>query len=213
MPLPPLTARAVRLVNQGLKGLNRWFMVPAHRLGLGAWIGTPIGGYILLLRVRGRKSGLMRQTPLSYLVADGSAWVLAGFGTRTEWYRNLLVDPEVEIWLPGRVVSCRAAEVTDPAIREAMLPRLARATGVPALMIGCNPWTAPDARIVECLRGIPLVRLEPVGAPLVAGPDDPGGAGWVWRQGLVAVLALGLFRGLAGLRRTLRRFPGQSRLP
>jgi deazaflavin-dependent oxidoreductase (nitroreductase family) len=200
-PLPPPTALAVRWVNRSLKVLNRWFMVPAHRHGLGPWIGTPIGGYILLLRVRGRKSGLIRETPLSYLIEDGSAWVLAGFGTRTEWYRNLLVRPGVEIWLPGRVVQCRAEEVTDPAIRDPLLPRLIRAAGVPGLLIGCNPWTAPNSRIVGMLRGIPLIRLTPLGEPLLAGPDDPGGRAWLWRQGVVAFGILAITRLLAGLRR------------
>ena len=84
---PPLAegslAVAGPLMHRGFKILNRWFMVPIHRAGLGAWISTPIGGYMLLLRVRGRKSGVMRETPLSYLVAEGAALVLAGFGPRT----------------------------------------------------------------------------------------------------------------------------------
>ncbi len=92
-------------------------MVPSLRLGLGPWIGTPIGGYILLLRVRGRKSGLWREAPLSYLVADGAVWIMAGFGARTEWYRNLVVDPGVEVWLPGRFLRCRAEEASDRATR------------------------------------------------------------------------------------------------
>ena len=200
-PLPPLTALAVRWVNRSLKVLNRWFMVPAHRLGLGPWIGTPIGGYILLLRVRGRRSGVIRETPLSYLIEGGSALVLAGFGTKTEWYRNLLVDPAVEIWLPGRVVRCRAEEVIDPAIRDPLLPRLVRASGVPGLLVGCNPWTAPDSKVVEMLRGIPLIRLTPLGEPLLAGPDDPGGRAWLWRQGVVALGILLIARLLTGLRR------------
>ncbi|MEW5991948.1 MAG: nitroreductase/quinone reductase family protein [Chloroflexota bacterium] len=200
-PLPQPAALAVRCVNRSLKVLNRWFMVPAHRLGLGPWIGTPIGGYILLLRVRGRSTGLIRETPLSYLIEDGSAWVLAGFGTKTQWYRNLLVNPEVEIWLPGRIVRCRAEEITDPAIRDPLLPRLVRATGVPGLLIGCNPWTAPDSKIVEMLRGIPLIRLTPLGEPLVAGPDDPGGQAWLWRQSVVAIGILLIARLVAGRRR------------
>ena len=200
-PLPPLTALAVRWVNRSLKVLNRSFMVPAHRLGLGPWIGTPIGGYILLLRVRGRRSGVIRETPLSYLIEGGSAWVLAGFGTKTEWYRNLLVDPGVEIWLPGRVVRCRAEEVIDPAIRDPLLPRLVRASGVPGLLVGCNPWTAPDSKVVEMLRGVPLIRLTPLGEPLVAGPDDPGGRAWLWRQCVIAICILMIARLLAGLRR------------
>lgn len=192
-------ASVVPAVSRSLKVLNRWLMVPTLRLGLGAWLSTPFGGYILLLRVRGRKSGLVRETPLSYFVAEGAAWVMAGFGDRTEWFRNLLVDPEVEVWLPGRVLRCRAEEAADPEVRARILPALTRAAGVPGAMIGFNPWSAPDEQILEALSAIPLVRLSPVGGPIAAGPDDPGGRAWIWRQGLVLGLTLWLL--WAGRRR------------
>lgn len=180
-----------------LRVLNRWFMVPALRLGLGAWLGTPVGGYILLLGVRGRRSGRWRTTPLSYLVLDGSVWVLAGFGRRTAWYRNLVADPEVEVWLPGRWLRCRASEADDET-RARIVPSLVRATGLPGLLIGCNPWTASDERILELLDGVPLVRLSPTTGPLAAGPDDPGGHAWLWRQAAVAAASVLLVRRLAG---------------
>lgn len=164
-------------------------MVPALRLGLGAWLGSPVGGYILLLRVRGRRSGRWRSTPLSYLVLDGSAWVLAGFGPKTQWYRNLLADPEVEVWLPGRWLRCRATEADD-ATRARVAPRVVRAAGLPGLLVGCNPWTASDARVLELLDGVPLVRLTPGSGPIAAGPDDPGGHAWLWRQAAVAVVSV-----------------------
>jgi deazaflavin-dependent oxidoreductase (nitroreductase family) len=173
-------------------------------LGLGAWLGTPVGGYMLLLRVRGRKTGLIREIPLSYLVAEGSAWVMAGFGPGTEWFRNLKADPEVEVWLPGRVYRCRAEEVRDPAVRARILPTLTRAAGVPGAMIGCNPWAASDARIVELLAWVPLIRLAPVSGPIAAGPDDPGGRAWLWRQPLVLGLTLWLLGRGVGLGRRPR---------
>ena len=154
-PLPQPLAAIVRALNAPLPTLNRWFMVPVQRLGLGAWIGTPIGGYVLLLRTRGRRTGLVREAPLSYFVEDGSAWVMAGFGDRTHWFRNLLADPDVEVWLPGRTVRCHAEEIVDPALRAAVLPRLVRATGLPGLLVGCNPWTTPDAGILEHLGACP----------------------------------------------------------
>ncbi len=160
-------------------------MVPAHRAGLGAWLSTPIGGYMLLLRVRGRRSGGVREAPLSYLVAEGSAWVMAGFGPRTEWYRNLLADPKVEAWMPGGRHVGTATEELDPVVRARILPALTRATGLPALMIGTNPWSAPDAEILDRLSWVPLIRIRPDAGPLEAGPDDPGGHGWIWRQALV----------------------------
>ncbi|HEY3335494.1 MAG TPA: nitroreductase/quinone reductase family protein [Candidatus Limnocylindrales bacterium] len=200
------TATVVSVVGRSLPLLNRWFMVPLLRLGLGAWLGTPFGGYVLLLRVRGRKSGLVRETPLSYFVADGSAWVMAGFGARTEWYRNLVADPVVEIAMPGRVLHCRAEEATDPGTRARIMPALTRATGLPGAMVGCNPWTAPDARIVALLAGIPLVRLTPFESPLAGGPDDPGGHAWIWRQSLLTVVTVGLLWG--GLRAGRHLVPG-----
>jgi deazaflavin-dependent oxidoreductase (nitroreductase family) len=207
-PSPPLEgalATIVPLAGRSLRVLNRWMMIPAHRLGLGAWIGTPVGGYMLLLRVRGRKSGLVRETPLSYVIAEGAPWVVAGFGVRTEWYRNLLADPEVEVWLPGRVLRCRAEEARDPEVRARIMPVLARGMGLPGAMVGCNPWTSPDERILELLCAIPLVRLTPVDGPIAAGPDDPGGHAWIWRQALVVWLTGWLLRaGARAGRRTPR---------
>ena len=183
---PPLLEGAWAIVepwlHRGFKVLNRRFMVPVHRAGFGAWLSTPIGGYMLLLRVRGRKSGVMRETPLSYLVAEGSAWVLAGFGPRTEWYRNLRADPHVEVWMPCGRHAGIAVEELDPAVRARILPALVKATGAPGFMTGVNPWAASDAAIVAALAWVPLIRVQPDDGPLEPGPDDPGGRAWIWRQ-------------------------------
>lgn len=169
------------------KALNRSFMVPLHRAGLGAWVSTPIGGYMVLLRVRGRKSGVMREMPLNYLIAEGAIWVLAGFGPKTDWYRNLLADPRVEAWLPGRRFAGTAAEELDPRVRARILPALIRSTPLPGSMIGVNPFTAPDDAIIKALDWVPLIRVTPDGEWLEPGADDPGGSAWIWRQALVLV--------------------------
>jgi deazaflavin-dependent oxidoreductase (nitroreductase family) len=184
------SSRDADLARQGFRVLNRWFMIPALRAGLGAWLNSPLGGWILLLRVRGRRSGRMRETPLNYLVADGSAWVMAGFGARTEWFRNLQVDPLVEAWLPGGRITATAVEVPDPAVRARILPVLIRSVGLPAFLAGVNPWRDGDDAILEALRDVPLVRLDAESGWLEPGPDDPGGGAWVWRQALVLLATL-----------------------
>ena len=210
-PLEGAMAVVVPAVSRALKSLNRWFMVPLLRLGLGEWLATPFGGYILLLRVRGRKSGLVRDTPISYCITEGSAWVMAGFGPRTEWFRNVQAEPVVDAWLPGRFLRCRAEEETDPAVRARIAPRLARSIGVPGAMVGCNPWTASDERILGLVDGIPLGRLTPLDGPLAPGPDDPGGRAWIWRQGLVAGLtAWLLWAGVRAGRRAGGRVAGRG---
>jgi hypothetical protein len=48
---------------------------------------------------------------------------------------------------------------------------------------------------------VPLIRLQPDDGPICAGPDDPGGLGWVWRQATVLVVSawlVGRLRRLLG---------------
>ena len=181
---------------------NRWFVVPFHRAGLAAWLGNPLTGWQLLLTTVGAKSGCRRPTPLGYLVMDGAAWVAAGYGPSTLWYRNLLAQPAIEVLLPGRPpVAAIAEEVRDPVVRARILPPLIRSMRLPGAAIGTDPRTATDERILELMAWVPLIRLRPDGPPFVPGPDDPGGLGWVWRQGLLTVLT---GAGLIALRRALR---------
>ena len=182
---------------------NRYAMVPLHRAGLAAWLGNPLTGWQCLVTTTGRRSGLPRHTPLGYLVADGAAWVMAGYGPSTLWYRNLLDDPRVELLLPGRPpMACHATEAGDPSDRARIIPALARSMALPGTMTGCFPPTATDERILDCVAWVPLVRITPTdGSPLAAGPDDPGGGAWAWRQ----VLAVGAtLLGARALRRCRR---------
>ena len=175
---------------------NRYAMVPFHRAGLAAWLGNPLTGCQLLLTTTGRKSGLRRPTPLGYLVADGAAWVMAGYGSSTLWYRNLLADAAVDVLLPARPpFAAVAAEVLDPTVRARIIPRLARSMALPGTMIGCLPWSAPDERILELTAWLPLIRLAPAdGSVLVPGPDDPGGLGWTWRTSAATLATVAAFR-------------------
>jgi deazaflavin-dependent oxidoreductase (nitroreductase family) len=184
------------------KLLNRWFMVPAVHAGLGAWISCPAGGYIILLRVRGRRSGLVRETPLNYVIEDGAAWVLAGFGAGSAWYQNVLADPDVEIVLPGRrPMAAVASDVSSTPIRTRVIPAILRSTIGPSLMSGVNPFTATDEALAGDMSWVPLVRLTPVDEVVEPGPDDPGGRAWIWRQALVLAATITAWRLLLRLGR------------
>lgn len=77
-------------------------MVLLWRLGLGKWINArpAVAGRIMVLNHTGRKSGLLRQTPLNYAIIDGEIYCTAGLGETTDWYRNILANPHVEVWTP-----------------------------------------------------------------------------------------------------------------
>ncbi len=211
-PLPPLpvTPEPVgiagalsRASRTAFRYANRYAMVPLHRAGLAAWLGNPATGWQLLLTTTGRRSGLPRATPLGYLVTDGAAWVMAGYGSSTLWYRNLLADPAVEVLLPARPpFAAAAADQADPAVRARIIPRLVRSMALPGTMVGCLPWSAPDERILELTAWVPLVRLAPAdGSVLGAGPDDPGGLAWTWRTRVATLATVATLRLLPGRRR------------
>jgi deazaflavin-dependent oxidoreductase (nitroreductase family) len=204
---PPPTSPTLQAITDAsrtaFKYGNRYAMIPFHRAGLAAWLGNPLTGWQCLLTTTGRRSGLPRHTPLGYLVADGAAWVMAGYGPSTLWYRNLLDDPRTTLLLPGRPpIAALATEARDPSVRARIIPPLARSMALPGALIGCFPPTATDARILECVSYVPLIRIAPVdGSALAAGPDDPGGLGWAWRQAVVLVVSVLAMRAFRGPRR------------
>ena len=77
----------------------------ATRLGVSVW-GSRV------LRVRGRKSGQWRSTPVNLLTLDGQRYLVAPRG-ETEWVRNLRVAGGGELTVGRRVERFRADELGD----------------------------------------------------------------------------------------------------
>jgi deazaflavin-dependent oxidoreductase (nitroreductase family) len=179
---------------------NRWFAVPILRGGLGAAWNTPIGGYFLALKVTGRKSGRTLWVPLNYAIEEGSVFVFAGFGRRTQWFRNIEADPRVEVVTASGSFSGIAGEEADPVVRLRVLRAVLRNAGFAGFFVGYNPRTASDAELLDRIADAPLVRITPTG--IGSGPADPGGWLWIAVQG---AMALWLGRLAWGRARRVRR--------
>ena len=184
--------------------MNRWAFVPLLRAGLEPLIGTPIGGHFVLLETIGRSSGLPRHAPLLYAIEDGDVFVVAGFGERTQWYRNLLADPHVRARLPGRRPQAFVASaVEDPARRIELLRRISQNGGLSGYFTGVDPWRASDEALARSVGRVPVVRLRSAdGTPIRPGALDPGGWAWLPIQSALLVASLGL---IVLLRRAIRR--------
>jgi deazaflavin-dependent oxidoreductase (nitroreductase family) len=83
--------------NRAIAGLTR--------LGVSVW-GSRI------LRVRGRKSGEWRSTPVNLLTFEGTRYLVAPRG-HTQWVRNLRAAGKGELVVGRRVEAFDATEVTD----------------------------------------------------------------------------------------------------
>lgn len=112
-----------RLVMQERPGsfFKWWFKLPIlqYKLGLG-WM---IGKYVLLLTTIGRKTGKIRHTPLEYIYdpETGRYRIAAGWGGHTDWYRNLLKNPNVRVQVGRRKFKAIAEKASDEEVARYMM--------------------------------------------------------------------------------------------
>lgn len=202
LPYGPVMTRLLEPMRRGFLTVNRRVTGPLLRAGLGPLIATPAAGSMLLLRTRGRRSGLIREAPLGYAVRSGEVLVVAGYGRSAHWFANALADPHVEVVLPGARLSGTAREVTDPDERRAAFVATIRAMGVVGRATVGDVGAASPDRLDELAAAFPVLAITPTG--VLDGPFDPGGAGVRWTMALGAAQTVAL-AGLWCLVRQARR--------
>lgn len=176
--------------------LNRFFMVPVFRLGLGSLQVNPFSGYIMVLKMTGHKTGKTRFVPVNYAIDGGRVYFLSGLGKKSHWYSNLTASPAADALLPGRTVHGDVTEVVDPVERLRMARRILRAGGFAGFFEGFNPFSCSDERLASGVKAMVLFRLQPTG--IGAGPSDSGGRAWIILFLLGILICLGLYAILSG---------------
>ena len=141
--------------------VNQLIVVPAFKMGLGRLISNPLVGQVMVLKFRGKRTGRIYYTPVSYAVIDGKIYCYQGKRLKGQWYQSLMANPEVEILLPDRHILGFAEEVTDSRERQAAIRQILKSSGLGSFVYGFNPNTASDELIQEKTRGIPVVRITP----------------------------------------------------
>lgn len=181
--------RGEELLRQMFRYGNR-FMVLLFRLGLGGWGNGPYISQVMVLVHRGRKSGRLRQTPVNYAVVDDQIYCTAGFGSRTDWYRNIVANPSVQLWLTDGWYAGEAEEVPDDdPQRNALMRQVLMASGFAApLFGGINPKTLSDEKLAQLTASYRLMRIYPTKA--CTGPGGPNDLAWVWPVTTLALLVL-----------------------
>jgi deazaflavin-dependent oxidoreductase (nitroreductase family) len=69
----------------------------------------------LQLTVRGRRSGQEQSRPVWFVVEGDVLQLLPVGGSDTNWYRNILVHPDVTLTVDGESLQVSARPVTEPA--------------------------------------------------------------------------------------------------
>lgn len=183
------TPQAEELLRQGFKYFNR-FMLLNWRLGLGRAINMwpPVGGRIMVLTTVGRKSGLPRRTPLNYAIVGGELYCTAGFGGISDWYRNILANPAVEVWLPEGWWAGVAEEVPDGAARLPLLREVLIGSGIVAPLFGLDPRALSDEALAAATAPYRLIHVRRAAERTGAG--GPGDLAWIWPLSTLVALVL-----------------------
>jgi deazaflavin-dependent oxidoreductase (nitroreductase family) len=177
-------------LRQGFKVVNH-FMLLMWRLGMGPLLnmGPVMAGRYMVITHTGRKSGMKRRTPVNFAIVDDEVYCVAGFGSVSDWYRNLIANPQVEVWLPDGWYAGIAEEVTHPEARLPLLRQVLIGSGFAALAAGIDPKQMTDEELDAATKEYRLIHIRRVAAR--TGKDGPGDLVWLWPL-LVLILFLAL---------------------
>jgi deazaflavin-dependent oxidoreductase (nitroreductase family) len=152
---------------QQLDSLRKFFhsmnrlMVLGWKRGWGkAFNIWPAGiGRIMVIKHRGRRSGKEYLTPVNYAIVEGEIYCTAGFGSLSDWYRNMLANPQVELWLPdGKYLVC-AKDISDSPNRIFLLRQVIIASGFAGPLFGVNQKKLNDEQFDKITKEYRLVRF------------------------------------------------------
>ena len=156
----------MKLVPQENVGsLFKWiFKMPILQYKLG--MGWMIGKYVLLLTTTGRRSGKPRHTPLEYVYdkENDRYRVAAGWGGNTDWYRNLLKNPNVRVQVGQRKFDAIAEKASDEEVAKYMMMVSGRHPRMDSVW---NRWSDKPVdgtfeSFVYAARFFPSVWLKPI---------------------------------------------------
>jgi hypothetical protein len=139
--------------------VNRLIIVPAFQVGLGGIISNPITGNIMVLGITGRKTGVIRYTPVSYARRWNMIYCYRGREMQGQWYLNLLANPRLEIILPDGRFSGLGEEVMDSRERVEAMRLLMQGSGLSSSLNGFDPSKASDEVVAKKIQGIAVIRI------------------------------------------------------
>lgn len=122
------------------------------RLGLSVWGSRQ-------LRVRGRKSGEWRTTPVNLLTIEGDRYLVAPRG-ETQWVRNLRAAGEGELRVGRRAERFRATELPDDDKPPILRPYLKRWKAEVGVFFDGVSAKSSDEELRRIARDHPVFRIE-----------------------------------------------------
>lgn len=155
------------LIDHAPRGLSR-LLLRAPILLYRARLGWLLGRRFVYVAHRGRRSGKRRETVLEVVRYDPDTleiFIVSGWGTRSDWYRNLRTRPALEVRIGARRFPAPRQRFLDPDETVRLMldyrrahPRAWRRLA-PILGLPLDPGQAEAA-----VRDIPAIAFSPANA-------------------------------------------------
>jgi len=160
-----------------------------HHIGLG-WVLSP--AHLLVLTVRGRKSGKARHTVLEYRRHGSKLYIISAWGERPQWFKNMQADPQVTVQFGVQERAARAQRVDDPAEALRALYMFQRTSPLyEAILAGLSSAEDINLRTLKQVYGeFTIVRLDlqQDAPPLPGIQPRHGWVGWALILSVIAAL-------------------------
>ena len=88
--------------------------------------GNMVGMKAIILVTKGRKTGKLRETPLTYAEIDSDKYIIASAGgapKHPDWYFNLEADPNVTVYMGAEKLDT-TVQILSNQEREAVWPKI-----------------------------------------------------------------------------------------
>jgi deazaflavin-dependent oxidoreductase (nitroreductase family) len=160
MDVSNFSPKQIENLRKTFRVMNR-FMVFMWKIGMGRMMNIwPAGiGRIMVIKHRGRKSGREYLTPVNYAIVDGGIYCTAGFGSISDWYKNLLANPNAEIQLPSGWRKARAEDVPDSLNRIFLMRQVIIGSGFAGPLFGINQKKLNDEQLDTATKDYRLVHF------------------------------------------------------
>jgi deazaflavin-dependent oxidoreductase (nitroreductase family) len=129
-----------------------------YRLGLGVLIGD----YILILMTTGRKSGRPRLTAIEHRRIGGVHYIVSAWGSKADWYRNILKNPRVHVWAGRREFDGVVEMLNLDEKRRALQERWGENDRQAIRSLFRLRADPTDEQIMALLATVIIVRLRPL---------------------------------------------------
>jgi len=160
MDVAKFTFKQLNTLRKIFRALNP-FTVFMWKIGMGRMINfaPTVIGRIMVIKHIGRKSGKEYLTPVNYALVDNEIYCTAGFGSISDWYKNMLANPNIELWLPEGKSKARAEDISDSPNRLFLLRQVIIASGFAGPLFGVNQKKLNDEQLDAVTKEYRLIHF------------------------------------------------------